>query len=439
MATGTASINGLVGFNSRDIVDQLMAIEKVPQDRLKTKLATEENRVKVLQGLNTRLAALVTKAKDFGGPGTWNALTATSSHAGVSAATLTGGVPGSYSIQVESTATAHRITYDAASATDQVVPAGSSLRLTIDGETRTIDAANGTLTAVVSALNGPGTGVRATTVTLDDGSLRLSVTSVATGEDSTFTLTAADGSPLLGGGTATAGRDAAVVVNGDRITSSSNTFADALSGVSFTISTAAVGETVNLDIVADQARPVAAAEAFVAAVNEVLTEIDRLTASTPGSPGPLAGDTQLRSLRQELLEAVFPANGTLADVGLQTTQTGTLVFDPETFAAALSADPAGTRAALGAGASGFAGRIQEAAAAATEPDRGVVAVAIDGRSSTVRRLQDSVDAWDLRLEMRRATLSRQFTALETALATMQGQSDWLAGQLSSLNASSSSR
>ncbi|RLV56460.1 hypothetical protein D9V41_05120 [Aeromicrobium phragmitis] len=439
MATGTASISGLSGFDSRAIVDQLMALEAVPQDRLKTKLATEENRVKVLQGLNTRLAALVTKAKEFGGADTWNSLAATSSHQGVSVATLSGGVPGHYTIDVESTATAHRITYDAALPTDQVVPAGSSLRLTVDGETRTIDAANGTLAAVVNALNGSGTGVRASTVKLDDGTLRLSVTSVATGAESAFTLTAEDGSPILGGGTAAAGRDAVIVVDGDRVTSSSNTFADVVSGLSFTIGAAAVGESVSVEVKADEAKPVAAAKEFVAAVNEVLAEIDRLTASTPGAPGPLAGDSQLRTVRNDLLEAVFPGSGSLADVGIQTTRNGTLTFDAEKFSAALGSDPAGTRSALGAGAAGFAGRIQETATAASESGTGLVSVAIAGRSSTVTRLQESIDAWDLRLEMRRNTLSRQFTALETSLATMQGQADWLAGQLSSLNASSSSR
>jgi flagellar hook-associated protein 2 len=43
----------------------------------------------------------------------------------------------------------------------------------------------------------------------------------------------------------------------------------------------------------------------------------------------------------------------------------------------------------------------------------------------------------MRLELRRTTLTRQFTALETALSRMNSQSSWLAGQISSLPTSGS--
>jgi flagellar hook-associated protein 2 len=82
--------------------------------------------------------------------------------------------------------------------------------------------------------------------------------------------------------------------------------------------------------------------------------------------------------------------------------------------------------------------VAAAADAGCDPVEGTVTAAVTGRTAATRRLQDSIEAWDVRLELRRTTLSRQFTALETALSQMQGQSSWLAGQLSALSGSSSS-
>ena len=96
---------------------------------------------------------------------------------------------------------------------------------------------------MASALNAPGTGVRATLVSVDTaGTKRLMVSSIASGQASQFTLTAADGSDLLGGATvASTGRDASITIGPDTITSATNTFADVVPGLSLTVSQAAVG------------------------------------------------------------------------------------------------------------------------------------------------------------------------------------------------------
>ena len=54
-------------------------------------------------------------------------------------------------------------------------------------------------------------------------------------------------------------------------------------------------------------------------------------------------------------------------------------------------------------------------------------------TDTIKGLNDQVSAWDIRLDLRKATLQRQFSGLEVALSKMQQQSSWLAGQLASLS------
>ena len=55
---------------------------------------------------------------------------------------------------------------------------------------------------------------------------------------------------------------------------------------------------------------------------------------------------------------------------------------------------------------------------------------LDGR---IDLYQDRIDDFELRIASRETTLRRQFTAMETALAQLQSQGNWLAGQLGGLS------
>ena len=61
-----------------------------------------------------------------------------------------------------------------------------------------------------------------------------------------------------------------------------------------------------------------------------------------------------------------------------------------------------------------------------------------GHTKNSGRLQNSIGGCNPRLELRKKPLTRQFTAMETALSNLSSQSTWLAGQISSLPSSSSS-
>ena len=47
-------------------------------------------------------------------------------------------------------------------------------------------------------------------------------------------------------------------------------------------------------------------------------------------------------------------------------------------------------------------------------------------------LEERIAAWETRLALRKEGLTRQFTAMETALSALQNQSTWLSGQLANL-------
>lgn len=436
----SSSVSGLTGFDSANIVDRLMQIETVSQTRLKTRVSAETSVASSLQMLNSRLASLKTRADDQAKATAWSTLSATASAATVTAAADSTATAGSFAFTVKSLALTHRLGFaNAAAPTDVVTGASTTVRLDrLDGTTIDVDSKDGTLQGLAAAINDPAnaTGLRATTVKVAEGSYRLLVESTATGVASDFTLTAADGSPLLGGATVRAGADASIDVGAGIVaTSTSNTFSDLTPGVDVTIApSTTVGTEVTVSVSADGAGRASAMKGLVDSINAALSDIDTLTAynATTKKSGALAGDPTVRSLRNQLLTAIYPSDGTsLAPLGVQLDRNGRLTFDEKKFTETYAADPVGVAGAL-SGTTGFAGRIAAVADTASNATTGTLTQAVTGRNAGIKRLNDSIDQWDLRLEMRRTALTRQFTALETALTTTQTQSAWLQSQISSL-------
>lgn len=443
--SGSASISGLSsGLDTASIINQLMQLEAVPQARMQTRVSSEQRAVNAMQTLNGRLASLATTAGDLAKPEAWSKLTATSSLEGVSITADETATAGSFSLRVDRTALTHRLEHTNAVGFETAGTVPTTVRLDrLDG-TATVDlTTDGTLRGLVAAINDPAneTGLRATAVRVGTDQYRLVVESAATGASSDFTLTdAADGSALLGGVTARAGRDAQVTV-GDSIvaTSATNTFEDLVPGVDITLAASATG-TADINLKVDPAATIKSVKSAVDAINAVLQEIDSLTAynAATKTSGMLAGDAAVRELRGRLLNTVFPTDGTsLSSLGIQTDRSGRLVLDEAKLSEAYKADPDAVRQRLSAEDTGFLARVADVAKAASDKTTGSLTTAITGRNATIERLNDGIESWDVRLELRRTALTRQFTALETALSQMNSQSSWLAGQISSLASSGS--
>src|SRR5688500_16684408 len=136
-----ASISGLAsGLDTATIISQLMQLEAIPQSRLKTQVTTHESAVTKLQELNTKIAALFTKAEALSKAGGWSPIAATSSYDKVSVTTTSGAQPTSLSFTVLGTAKAHVVSSTTSNALTDVVIAGGNkdLRLTIGGTQHTI-------------------------------------------------------------------------------------------------------------------------------------------------------------------------------------------------------------------------------------------------------------------------------------------------------------
>ena len=122
----SASISGLVsGLDTATIINQLMQLEAAPQTRLKTRVSTEQGQLTALQSLNTKTAALATKAAALAGTTPWSAAAATSSNSSIAVTAASSGVsPTRVQVTVTSVARTHQLGFTSPAAlTDHVTGA----------------------------------------------------------------------------------------------------------------------------------------------------------------------------------------------------------------------------------------------------------------------------------------------------------------------------
>lgn len=445
----TFAVDGLVsGLDTTSLINQLMQIERLPQQRLQATLQQQNSSVSAYQSVATRLKAVEPFVTTLASDATWGARTASVTGSSVTATASPGAVAGQTTIAVTSLATAATFTATADAGLDAIVadPPVITIRNAAGVDT-VVTAATGSMRDVMAAINdAPESGVTAIAVRVGPDAYRLQLRATETGVAASPQSVAGFTDPLI----EAKGADAVYSVNGLQGRSASNTVTGLLPGLDVTFqqtgaSTVTVGS--------DAATATGAAKALVDEVNKVLDELAKQTAagSNGKGRGALASDSQVREVSTNLLRAVSDAlgDGFSAQIGIETTKEGRLTFDAEAFTAAYERDPAGTRALLSpapdadapAGTlppEGIAQRISGVIARATDPTNGFISNAVQGRERTVKDLQTQIDSWDLRLESRRSILSRQFSGLEVALQRIQTQGGYLASAISGMNAQTQS-
>jgi flagellar hook-associated protein 2 len=478
MGTGLSS-----GIDYSTMITQLMQIEARPQTLLKSQLSDSRTSTSAYREINTAFAALSSAAQALTGDGMTSARRATSSSSAVTTSAGATAVPGN-SVSFSVTALAAGQTSVSAgtwsSATGPVrtaAAAGSSSLpdwpLTVakaDGTAvGSIDLpANATLNEAAAAITKSGYGLSATVVQLDSGHFKLQVSSSATGGAAAFKLTSASDTTGSAFTTSITAQNAALDLgNGMTATSPSNTFTDLLTGVSVTVSQlsdpAAAKTTVS--VANDTSAVTSKVKAMIDAANTALNTIGKYTDSGDGSTAALKGNWTLTNLADQILRQVSAAvdvsspgvNGSApvvvgnspVNAGIQLTKEGGITFDAAKFSSALAANPAlvqqiaGGRTGAGSDnvdhtpddtitVDGIAARLSVLAERASDSATGMITALASSQEVHAKDLQKQIDAWDLRLTQRKATLTAQFNAMESALGTLQNQSSWLTSQINSL-------
>lgn len=312
--------------------------------------------------------------------------------------------------------------------------AGESDEGAIDGsyEVHLDISGSESLDDIIERINDAGDLAKATL--LNDGTgitpYRLQISSAVTGTAGALVI---DGSDLgLDFTTLTRAQDATLLLgdgasSGVLLTSSSNTFADALPGMSITLNGASA-DPVSVTVGQDTEKLYGTLEGFVNAYNDAIDRIAELSDydTETEQRGILLGDgtVQVAERRiQRLINGRVPgATGTidrLSDLGVNI-RDGKLVLNRERFEEAFSQDPDAVIEFFTDEDDGFAVYAEEQIEALTDVDG-----LLDRREQSLER---QVDQFDKRIEsmndllnLKRDRLLRQFYQMETALGELNAQ------------------
>lgn len=348
----TSSVDGLVsGLNTTQIISQLMQVEAAPQTALKNRQTQEQVKVAAYQAVNTSVAALLTAAQSLTSQSLWQSVKATSSDSSVTTSTSAGATAGSLTFDVTKTAAAEiQVSGTPYSGLAASVLSGSALTFTkSDNSTVTVTPTDGSLSSVVSAINGTqGLGVRAAAVAIGDGTYALQLTSTSTGDAAKFSVTGLTQTLTE----TSAAHDAELSLAGvsTPIKSSTNTFTNLVPGLTFTVSAPKTG--VRIDLSSDSQPAADAVQKLVDAANAALNAIADNTAYDPTKKqgAPLTGDSTMRSLQTAILSTVSTAIGgthSASEAGISLTKDGHLQFDQGKFTDAFVSDPTSLQALVG--------------------------------------------------------------------------------------------
>jgi flagellar hook-associated protein 2 len=432
------------GLDTNSIISQLVALERQPIALLNTQLSAVQATQASLGTLGSKLTALKTTADALKTSGDFLVRKATSSNESIAtAAAGSGAAAGSVSVTV-----AHVARGSVASSTVGVGSADATIASGVgffkfkvgsgDEQSVALTGAS-TLQDLVNGINDLGAGVTASAVNLGTAAspdYRLQLTSNATGDSSTITVTQ-DNTDLAVAVSQT-GLNAEFTIAGFTGTfeRESNTFSDVLTGVTFSLKSAG---SATITVTDDANAIVKNVQALVTAFNDAVKFVSDQSTVTPTpdgtdvTVGTLANSSTARRLVDELhatfSEALTGATTqyvNLSSLGLATQADGTIKFDESAFRTALTTNPTAVAqvfAGNGTGA-GVATDLSTLVTNATGAS-GAIAIGTNALNNDVQTLQDQIDGADRAAQQFETGLRAQFTALETLVGSLQSQSSFL--------------
>lgn len=427
------------GLNVSQLVSQLVAAERAPQER---RIARQQSEVQsdltafgqvrgVLLGLQVAANALDSSGAVVGRKAT------VQQGAGFTASATSSAATGRYSIEVESLAAAQKQQSAAFSDTADLGTGAITFTVGSDSYTVTLGATT-TLAELRDAINTAtgGKGLSATVVKGDAGSVL--VLNAATAGTAGAIGVSASGS--IAGFTAglavtTPATDAVVKVDGVTRTSSSNRLTDLIAGVTLDLTKAEDNTTYSLDITSDGAGVRSAVQSFVAAYNGALGTLRNVSAynAETGVGGPLVGDSAIRGLQQTLRNAIGGAFDALSTLGIRSSKDGTLSLDGAKFDQALAADPSAVANLFDKdNATSLGGRLGALLDGAVAPSTGTLESRTKSLNDRLKGLQSDVERLNVRLVRVEENYRRQFTALDGLVAQLQSTQSFLTRELARL-------
>lgn len=428
------------GLNVNQLVGQLVAAERAPEERRLQRVETEARAdLNAFATLRSALTALRTASTALASPA--QALpgrrATVEANAGFTASADGTAAVGRYRIEVAALATAQRQQSAAVVATADL--GGGSLSFTVAGETFVVSlGSSNTITQLRDAINTAtgGRGLSATVVNGDAGSV-LVLNAARSGSANAISLSASGGIATFTAGltVTTPAADALVRVDGISRSAPENRLTDLIGGVSLDLTRAAPASVFSLDISADPGNVRTALQGFVAAYNTALGALRNASAfnAETRQGGPLLGDAAVRGLIQQLRGTAGDAFGPLSTLGLRGSKDGSLSLDTARLDGALASDPSAVRRLFDPALAGSLGQVLgQRLDGAVAANSGTIDQRTRALNDRLRGLDSSRERLDARIDRVEQSLRRQFNALDGLVAQLQTTQSFLTQQLNRL-------
>ncbi|MCU7804315.1 MAG: flagellar filament capping protein FliD [Candidatus Thiodiazotropha sp. (ex Lucinoma borealis)] len=448
MAIGFSGIGAGADWNG--IINQLLQIESRPLTQLQTREKVIEKQISDYGLVKSAVDTFKSSVEDLTNDTGFAAFSTTSSDEAVlTVAADSSAVASSYDVVVTQLASRDKLASSAY--TDSATATGTgSLSITVDGTTMNlaVDATNNTLAGLRNAINdaSDNPGVTATILNEASGS-RLILTSAETGLANAISVSVVDAddgsntdanglSRLFHVGVGNDGlaeqvdtaQDALLTIDGFSIVSSSNAVTGAVSGV--TLELVAAGAA-SIGISRDNSKIEEKINQFVDAYNTILSELDDF------ETGSLGRDSSLRRIKQGFVNVINQAaniggsDAYLFEIGITRDKLGVISVDSGELADALANDFDRVSQILSDATTGYATRFFTYADQLLDLG-GIIDSKNEGLSSQKRSLQNQIERQELHLETYEKILINQFASLDRTMSILQGTSNYLTGQLASL-------
>lgn len=474
MATGTISSPGLgSGLDVASIVSQLMSIERLPQRALDGKIASYQAKLSSFGTLTNYLTTLQDAAKAWKGT---LKMSATSADTSIFTATATTGAEaGTYAVEIKHLAENNKIRSTAYQTTDTINAGTLNIGIgTFDDNgfaegNRTgnwtysstnsvaVNFTGGNLLQLRDAINSQaGSLVSAQVITADDG-MHLVINSKDKGMENAINISGSGSSANLTD-LAAFNYDITDLTQNNKMTelaipwsteaeidgltvrSNTNAITGAIRGVTINaLKVSDPGETTTLTVGTDKQSVVDQVNAFIKAYNAVRIGVKTQTSydQTTKVAAPLAGDSSARGISNQLYRAFTESPASLAgndykrffEIGVKLRNDGNLELDASKLQEALDTNPDAVVKMLNAFGTQFNQEINRL----TDSLKGTLSARKSGINAAIRDLNNRKEALEFRMGNVEANYRRQFNALDTAVASMQGTQSSLQSMLAGLS------
>ncbi len=434
------------GLDVRSIVNDLMALERRPIEALQRRQNQYEAQLSAYGQLKSTLSGFQDAMKGLSSTDAFKVFSASTSNEDALQVSAASTAPlGSYNVRVERLAGYHKVgssefadtaTFGGAAGDSIAIQVGTDPANTISIDLSAAKTLEEIRDFINDDVNNPG--VSATVVNGNGGNQKLILTSEDSGTASAMTisyggsLTAASfGLQTLndiGGDLALL--DAEISVDGYSVTRASNTISDVIQGVTLDLHQAQPGVDIQVKIDRDLDAAKESVQAFADAYNDLRSSIKSLRS------GQLEADSTLLSIERGLLNIMNNPGGGgvynhLSEIGLSIQKDGNMSVKTTQLESALNTDFSAVADLFANTQDGYATRFESLTGTWLETG-GLIDSRTDGLGSRIEDLEDRQTAMDRRMEQVEARYLRQFSALDSLVAQLQGTSDFLTSQLASL-------